>query len=168
MGQAGAAGEISAEMVRCFRHEGTGCVRCGGSGLRPRRMCDGCGGARRALMGLRGLGFDGPMYCRGCHPERGSVVGPGRLIGALERGLDPKVLAGALEEMGRGEVPPPYAGGDLEALAALKERADGHAELDGEGLQRWLDFEHGALGLGVDPDLWPGGLREEPRAGARG
>ena len=31
------------ELVRCFRHEGAECPRCGGSGLRHRRRCAGCG-----------------------------------------------------------------------------------------------------------------------------
>ncbi len=37
------AQEESPELVGCFRHEGEGCPRCGGSGLRPRKYCAGCG-----------------------------------------------------------------------------------------------------------------------------
>ena len=42
-------------------------------------------------------------------------------------------------------------------LLRLRDRADAHTELDGEGIQRWLDYELEALRYGVDPD--PG--REE-------
>ena len=38
-------------------------------------------------------------------------------------------------------------------LLGLRDRADAHAELDGEGIQRWLDYELEALRYGVDPDL---------------
>jgi hypothetical protein len=33
----------SPELVECFRHEGEECLRCGGSGFRPRNYCAGCG-----------------------------------------------------------------------------------------------------------------------------
>lgn len=38
-------------------------------------------------------------------------------------------------------------------LLKLRDRADAHPELDGEGLQRWLDYEFEALRWGVDPDV---------------
>jgi len=38
-------------------------------------------------------------------------------------------------------------------LLRLRDRADAHTELDGEGLQLWLDYEFEALRWGVDPDL---------------
>ena len=38
-------------------------------------------------------------------------------------------------------------------LLRLRDRADAHAELDGEGIQRWLDYECEALRWGVDPDV---------------
>jgi hypothetical protein len=38
-------------------------------------------------------------------------------------------------------------------LLRLRDRADAHAELDGEGLQRWLDYELEALRWSVDPDI---------------
>ncbi len=38
-------------------------------------------------------------------------------------------------------------------LLRLKDRADDHPELDGEGIQRWLDYELEALRWGVDPDV---------------
>ena len=38
-------------------------------------------------------------------------------------------------------------------LLRLRDRADAHAELDGEGIQRWLDYELEALRWGVDPDV---------------
>jgi len=38
-------------------------------------------------------------------------------------------------------------------LLSLRDRADAHQELDGEGLQLWLDYELEALRWGVDPDV---------------
>jgi len=38
-------------------------------------------------------------------------------------------------------------------LLRLRDRADAHPQLDGEGLQLWLDYELEALRLGVDPDI---------------
>lgn len=38
-------------------------------------------------------------------------------------------------------------------LLWLRDRADAHAALDGEGIQKWLDFELEALRWGVDPDV---------------
>lgn len=38
-------------------------------------------------------------------------------------------------------------------LLRLRDRADARPELDGEGLQRWLDYEFEALRWGVDPDV---------------
>ena len=38
-------------------------------------------------------------------------------------------------------------------LLKLRDRADAHPELDGEGLQRWLDYEFEALRWGVDPEV---------------
>lgn len=38
-------------------------------------------------------------------------------------------------------------------LLRLRERAEEHPALDGEGLQRWLDYELEALCFGVDPDI---------------
>jgi hypothetical protein len=35
----------------------------------------------------------------------------------------------------------------------LRDRADAHPELDGEGIQRWMDYELEALRYGVDPDI---------------
>ena len=37
-------------------------------------------------------------------------------------------------------------------LLGLRDRSDAHAELDGEGIQKWLDYELEALRCGVDPD----------------
>lgn len=38
-------------------------------------------------------------------------------------------------------------------LLRLRERAEEHPALDGEGLQRWLDYELEALRHHVDPDI---------------
>ncbi len=38
-------------------------------------------------------------------------------------------------------------------LLRLRDRADAHAELDGEGIQLWLDYECEALRWAVDPDV---------------
>ena len=38
-------------------------------------------------------------------------------------------------------------------LLRLRDRADAHAELDGQGIQLWLDYECEALRWGVDPDV---------------
>jgi hypothetical protein len=38
-------------------------------------------------------------------------------------------------------------------LLRLRDRADAHTELDGEGLQRWLDYEFEALRWNVDSDV---------------
>ncbi len=38
-------------------------------------------------------------------------------------------------------------------LLGLRDRADAHAELDGQGIQKWLDYECEALRWGVDPDV---------------
>ena len=38
-------------------------------------------------------------------------------------------------------------------LLRLRDRADEHTELDGEGIQKWLDYEHEALRWDVDPDV---------------
>ena len=75
------AQEESLELVECPRHEGEECLRCDGSGYRPRRRCAGCkepsgrpseGG--RALMGLKNArGKDQPMWCNHCHPEHHSI-----------------------------------------------------------------------------------------------
>jgi hypothetical protein len=67
------------ELVRCFRHEGEDCLRCDGSGYRPRKHCAGCGEPAgrpsregKALMGLRNRrGRNQPFYCLNCHPELG-------------------------------------------------------------------------------------------------
>ena len=67
------------ELVRCFRHDGEGCLRCDGSGYRPRNRCAGCGEPAgqpsrggRALTDLcKQRGRDQPFYCLGCHPELG-------------------------------------------------------------------------------------------------
>ena len=77
----------SADLVQCFRHDGEGCPRCGGSGYRPRKYCTGCGALAgrpsqggKALVGLRNRrGRDQPFYCLGCHPELGR--GPAVLKG---------------------------------------------------------------------------------------
>ncbi len=45
-------------------------------------------------------------------------------------------------------------------LLRLRERAEAHAGLDGEGLQLWIDCELEAIRCGVDPDV----SREELRA----
>jgi len=37
-------------------------------------------------------------------------------------------------------------------LLRLRDRADERTELDGEGIQRWMDYECEALLFGVDPD----------------
>ena len=37
-------------------------------------------------------------------------------------------------------------------LLRLRDRADERTELDGEGIQRWMDYECEALRFGVDPD----------------
>ena len=62
-------------------------------------------------------------------------------------------------------------------LLRLRDRADTYPELDGKGLQFWLDYELEALRYGVDPDLYRKELtaliegstvllpREEHRAG---
>ena len=38
-------------------------------------------------------------------------------------------------------------------LLRLRDRADAHAELDGQAIQFWLDYECEALRWGVDPDV---------------
>ena len=38
-------------------------------------------------------------------------------------------------------------------LLRLRDRADEHTALDGEGLQRWIDYELEALHYGVDPEV---------------
>ena len=38
-------------------------------------------------------------------------------------------------------------------LLRLRDRADAYPELDGEGIQCWLDYEFEALRWGVDPDV---------------
>ncbi len=38
-------------------------------------------------------------------------------------------------------------------LLGLRDRADAHTEIDGEGIQKWLDYELEALRWGVDPDV---------------
>jgi hypothetical protein len=38
-------------------------------------------------------------------------------------------------------------------LLRLRERAEAHTELDGEGLGLWMDYELEALRFGVDPDV---------------
>ena len=43
-------------------------------------------------------------------------------------------------------------------LLRLRDRADAHTELDGEGLQLWLDYEFEALRWNVDPDVSRGVL----------
>ena len=41
----------------------------------------------------------------------------------------------------------------LQLLLPLRDRADTHQELDGEGIHLWLDNELEALHYGVDPDI---------------
>lgn len=60
-------------------------------------------------------------------------------------------------------------------LLRLRDRADAHTDLDGEGLQLWLDYEFEAVRWNVDPDVSRGELgalversteelsRDEPR-----
>ena len=43
-------------------------------------------------------------------------------------------------------------------LLGLRNQAEAHSELDGEGLQLWLDYELEALRWGVDPDVSCEGL----------
>jgi hypothetical protein len=43
-------------------------------------------------------------------------------------------------------------------LLRLRDRADAYLELDGEGIQLWLDYELEALRWGVDPDVSREGL----------
>ena len=43
-------------------------------------------------------------------------------------------------------------------LLRLRDRADAYPELDGEGLQLWLDYELEALRWGVDPEVSREGL----------
>ena len=38
-------------------------------------------------------------------------------------------------------------------LLRLRDRAEAHTEIDGEGIQAWLDYELEALRSGVDPDV---------------
>ena len=38
-------------------------------------------------------------------------------------------------------------------LLRLRDRAEAHTELDGEGLALWMDYELEALHFGVDPDV---------------
>ena len=40
-----------------------------------------------------------------------------------------------------------------QCLLRLRDRADAHPQLDGEGLQLWLDYELEAMLFGVDPDI---------------
>ena len=40
-----------------------------------------------------------------------------------------------------------------QCLLRLRDRADAHPDLDGEGLQLWLDYELEAMRFGVDPDI---------------
>src|SRR5215207_336615 len=40
-----------------------------------------------------------------------------------------------------------------QCLLRLRDRADAHQELDGEGIQLWLDYELEALRYGIDPDI---------------
>ncbi len=80
----------SPDLIECFRHEGEECPRCDGSGLRPRRRCEGCGEPSgrsseggKALVGLKNRrGFAQPMYCLSCHPELGGTPGD---LAMLER-----------------------------------------------------------------------------------
>jgi hypothetical protein len=75
-----------AGMVECRRHEGEGCPRCDGSGMRPRRVCAGCGETAehltpertaRSWEEARAL----PRYCPRCNPRRRNV---GAVLAALE------------------------------------------------------------------------------------
>ena len=43
-------------------------------------------------------------------------------------------------------------------LVRLRDRADAHPELDGEGIQLWLEFEMEAMLWGVDADISRGEL----------
>jgi hypothetical protein len=38
-------------------------------------------------------------------------------------------------------------------LLMLRDQADAHPELDGESVQKWLDYELEALRYGIDPDI---------------
>jgi hypothetical protein len=40
-----------------------------------------------------------------------------------------------------------------QCLLRLRDRVEAHPELDGEGLQLWLDYELEVLHFGVDPDV---------------
>jgi hypothetical protein len=76
-----------AGMVECIRHEGEGCPRCDGSGMRPRRICAGCGESGRPLSSARSAESPEeakalPRYCPECNPRR---RGMGAALAALER-----------------------------------------------------------------------------------
>ncbi len=62
------------EMVECLRHEGDGCLRCDGSGYRPRQVCAGCEEPAKALQAARAAksweeARSLPLYCAGCNPR---------------------------------------------------------------------------------------------------
>jgi hypothetical protein len=40
-----------------------------------------------------------------------------------------------------------------QCLLRLRDRADAHQELDGAGIQLWLDYELEVLRYGIDPDI---------------
>ena len=75
------------EQVRCFRHEGEKCHRCGGSGFRPRPVCAECGESAKYLQSARsGKSPEEaralPLYCPKCNPRRRN---PGAVLAGLER-----------------------------------------------------------------------------------
>ena len=59
--------------------------------------------------------------------------------------MAPRVRASGRQEELHHRVP--------QCLLRLRDRADAHPQLDGEGLQLWLDYELEALRYGVDPDI---------------
>lgn len=77
--------ERAAGTVECYRCDGDECAKCGGTGERERRRCEGCGvpsgrpsEGGEALIGLRNRrGAGQPLYCGECHPEDGADAGLG-------------------------------------------------------------------------------------------
>ena len=141
--------ERGADTVECFRHEGEDCPRCDGTGSGRAGVARAAGsraaGRARAARPSSGSGTGAARTsrCTAWAATRSSGAGRGRWQLRCSKGWG-RDRPHALRRGGAPRVP----------RCLLRDQGPGGRahELDGEGIQRWMDYECEALRFGVDPD----------------